>query len=64
MAENRTRINCLEGNYADHYTTNAHTMAIYITNYIRTSFTLVQSKTYSCVSGESNPDQLLGRQLC
>jgi hypothetical protein len=22
-AENRTRINCLEGNYADHYTTNA-----------------------------------------
>ena len=21
---NRTRINCLEGNYADHYTTNAH----------------------------------------
>ena len=23
MAENRTRINCLEGNYADHYTTNA-----------------------------------------
>ncbi len=23
MAENRTRINCLEGSYADHYTTNA-----------------------------------------
>jgi hypothetical protein len=24
MAENRTRINCLEGNYADHYTTIAY----------------------------------------
>jgi hypothetical protein len=24
MAGNRTRINCLEGNYADHYTTIAH----------------------------------------
>jgi hypothetical protein len=24
MAENRTRINCLEGNYANHYTTIAH----------------------------------------
>ena len=24
MAENRTRINCLEGSYADHYTTNAY----------------------------------------
>jgi hypothetical protein len=23
MAGNRTRINCLEGSYADHYTTNA-----------------------------------------
>ena len=23
LAGNRTRINCLEGNYADHYTTNA-----------------------------------------
>jgi hypothetical protein len=23
MAGNRTRINCLEGNYADHYTTIA-----------------------------------------
>jgi hypothetical protein len=26
MAENRTRINCLEGSYADHYTTNASYM--------------------------------------
>jgi hypothetical protein len=24
MAGNRTRINCLEGNYADHYTTIAY----------------------------------------
>ena len=29
MAENRTRINCLEGNYADHYTTNALLSHIY-----------------------------------
>ena len=25
LAGNRTRVNCLEGSYAHHYTTNAHT---------------------------------------
>ena len=28
LAGNRTPINCLEGNYADHYTTNAHACTV------------------------------------
>ena len=43
-AENRTRINCLEGNYADHYTTNArYQFSILYSKFIHCSFLLIFS---------------------
>ena len=67
-AGNRTRIYCLEGNNANLYTTDA----VQICENSRGSipmifeFTIlnfVRHKT-ECVSRESNPDLLLGRQQC
>ena len=33
LAGNRTRVNCLEGSYAHHYTTNAHQLTSANFNY-------------------------------
>ena len=72
MAGNRTRINCLEGNYADHYTTIAVEMLLFKQKdtrgkkqTIRTkNISFKNKKTNHCDGQESNPDQLLGRQQC
>ena len=61
-AGNRTPINCLEGNYASHYTTNAYELKFFN---VFPSWSDDNCKSQqNCISRESNPDQLLGRQLC
>jgi hypothetical protein len=50
MAGNRTRINCLEGNYADHYTTIAHTIVAPTKIYSRIS---IQRVCVSIVGSEA-----------
>ena len=41
LAGNRTRVNCLEGSYAHHYTTNAGTLCICANLYIYSNFKLL-----------------------
>ena len=72
MAGNRTRINCLEGNYADHYTTIAVEILLFKQKDTcgkkqtirRKNINFKNKKTNPCDDQESNPDQLLRRQLC
>ena len=67
-AGNRTRIYCLEGNNANLYTTDA----VHIRENSRGSIPMILEITIlnfifrksECVSRESNPDLLLGRQQC
>ncbi len=47
LAGNRTQVNCLEGSYAHHYTTNAHH---YITNAMMGNPILVSKSLRMCIS--------------
>ena len=49
MAENRTRVNCLEGNYANHYTTIPHVQSIH---HFSGAAQVGMSKTLHCWVGE------------
>ena len=69
-AGNRTRIYCLEGNNANLYTTdavqtgeNSRGSIAMILEITILNFNSIFHKT-ECVSRESNPDLLLGRQQC
>ena len=64
MAGNRTRINCLEGNYADHYTTIAVEMLLFKQKDTgrkkqtirRKNTSFKTKKTNHCDGRELNPD--------
>ena len=48
MAGNRTRINCLEGNYADHYTTIAYLEKVIVKFISREKTTMLSSGFKIC----------------
>ena len=54
MAGDRTRIDCLEGNHADHYTTIAEKL-LYLKIFINDIFMLTKTYFWAIISEHLNP---------